>query len=87
MRTTLTIEDSIMQKLKEEAYNSGLPLKQVVNMTLEVGLRNLNKRRQKKYTLKTYSMGFPKGINFDKVLQTASTLEDDEIIRKLEVRK
>ena len=88
MRTTLTIEDSILQRLKEEAQNSGIPLKKAVNLALEIGLRNLHRKEsQEKIPMKTYPMGHPRGINFDKALQIASVLEDDETIRKLEVRK
>ncbi len=88
MRTTLTIEESIMQRLKEEAHKSGLPLKQIVNTTLEIGLRNLHKSNERQpYRLKTYAMGVPQGVDLDKALQMAMVLEDDEITRKLKVRK
>lgn len=88
MRTTLTIDDSLMQKLKDEAHQSGVPLKQVVNSALEIGLRNLHKDQAlPKHHGKTYAMGMPRGINLDKALQAASALEDDETTRKLEMRK
>ncbi len=87
MRTTLTVDDSIMQKLKDEAHKSGVPLKQVVNTTLEIGLRNLHQKQRQKYKLKTFSMGSPLVVDIDKALQVASKMEDDEIIRKLEIRK
>jgi hypothetical protein len=87
MRTTLTIEDSILEKLKKEALDSGVPLKTIVNLTLEIGLRNLHARPQKKYKSKTYAMGYPGGINFDKALQIASALENDEILKKMNVGK
>ncbi len=40
MRTILTIEDSTMKRLKQEAHNAGMPFKKIVNMVLETGLRN-----------------------------------------------
>ncbi len=88
MRTTLTIEDSIMQQLREKAHKTGLPMKHIVNTALELGLRRFHKRpRGSRYSLKTYPMGAPRGVNLDKALQAASMLEDEEIVRKLEVRK
>lgn len=79
MRTTLTIDDSIMQKLKQEAYQRGLPLKQIINTTLKVGLRNLYKQQQnQRYKTITHSMGIPCGINPDKALQIATAIEDDD---------
>ena len=88
MRTTLTIDDAIMRQLREKAYNTGLPLKRIVNTALELGLRRFDERPSgPKYKLKTYSMGIPKGIDLDKALQVASALEDEETVRKMAVRK
>ncbi len=88
MRTTLTIDDSIIQKLKEEAHRSGLPFKKIVNMTLEQGLKQLHEKpRTSKYRLKTFHMGFPPKTDLNKALQIASTIEDEEIARKLEMHK
>jgi hypothetical protein len=87
MRTTLTVNDNIMQKLKEEAHKTGMPLKQVVNTALEIGLRNFYSKQPKKYKLKTFSLGAPLIVDIDKALKIATKIEDDEIIRKLEVRK
>ncbi len=88
MRTTLTIEDSIMQQLRERAHKSDRPLKHIINTTLELGLRSLHKRpRGPRYRLKTFSMGAPRAVNLDKALQAAAMLEDEEIVRKMEVRK
>jgi|APSaa5957512622_1039677.scaffolds.fasta_scaffold95878_2 hypothetical protein len=87
MRTTLTVNDNIMQKLKEKAHKTGMPLKQVVNTALEIGLRNFNSQQSKKYKLKTFSLGAPLIADIDKALKIATKMEDDEIIRKLEVRK
>ena len=87
MRTTLTVNDNIMQKLKEKAHKTGMPLKQVVNTALEIGLRNFNSQQSKKYKLKTFSLGAPLIADIDKALKIATKMEDDEIIRKLEVMK
>jgi hypothetical protein len=88
MRTTITIDDSLMVKLKEEAFKSGLPLKRVINQRLELGLRAENGSTPKRrVVIKTYAMGNPSSLNLDKALEIAATLEDDEILRKMEMRK
>ena len=88
MRTTLTIEDYIMRELKEEAYRTGQPLKKVVNDALQAGLDQMKRPGSKKpYRCKTYSMGKPRDFNLDKALQMAETIEDEEITRKLLLRK
>lgn len=88
MRTTLTIEDSIMAKLKKEAFRSGLPLKTVINRILQKGLQveEAQERTNEPYETETFNMG-KASFNLDKALQLAGQLEDEEISRKLELRK
>ena len=89
MRTTLTIEDHIAEALKTAAYESGKSFKQVVNETLSAGLSaKQNPPITKPYKLKPTSLGGPKsGVDLDKALRLADALEDEEIVRKLYMRK
>lgn len=88
MRTTLTIDDQLLDELKERAHREGVPLKQVINQALRRGL-NADGRpaRRKPYRVRTYSMGQPLVPDLEKSLAIAATLEDEEIARKLAVRK
>lgn len=84
----MTVDDYIMRELKEVAYRSGLPLKQVVNRALRAGLEQLCRRSAPRlYRCKTYSMGSAPRSNLEKALEIASSLEDEEIRRKLSLRK
>jgi hypothetical protein len=38
MRTTLTIDDTLLRQLRQKALDTGKPFKQVVNDTLRAGL-------------------------------------------------
>ena len=88
MRTTLVIDDHLLRQLKDRAHRTGLPLKKVVNEALRAGLSQLRKpHRRKAYRSKTYAMGYPPQGSFDKALAIAATLEDEEIARKLMLRK
>jgi hypothetical protein len=89
MRTTLTLEDRIARELKELAHRSGQPFKSVVNETLRAGLAAKQETQpRKRYRLRPASLGgvLP-GINLDKALSIADALEDEEIARKLDLRK
>jgi hypothetical protein len=89
MRTTLTIDDQIAKTLKALAHRSGKPFKQVRNETLRAGLAARQApARAKPYRLKPVSLGgvLP-GVDLRKALQLAATLEDEGIVRKLELRK
>ena len=88
MRTTLTVDDRIAKALKALAHRTGKPFKQVVNETLQAGLAARSAPRPKPYRLKPVSLGgVASGVDLDKALRLAAALEDDEITRKLELRK
>jgi hypothetical protein len=89
MRTTLTIDDRIAKALKAIAHRSGKPFKRVVNETLQAGLAaGQAPAKARPYRIKPVSLGgvLP-GIDLTKALRLADALEDDEIARKLELRK
>ena len=89
MRTTLTIDDTIAKALKDAAHRSGKSYKQVVNETLRAGLSSDRIMDDAKpYRLKPVSMGDIAGAyNLTKVLELADYLEEEEIARKLEMKK
>jgi hypothetical protein len=86
MRTTVTLDADVAAKLKALARQRGISFKQALNQAVRAGLRA---RRQPSPSLTRYTqpMGLRPGINLDKALQLAFALEDEEIVRKLEVRK
>ncbi|MDN5864610.1 MAG: type II toxin-antitoxin system VapB family antitoxin [Gammaproteobacteria bacterium] len=89
MRTTLTIDDQLIAALKERAHRSGQSFKAVVNEALREGLtssRGLPKARR--YRVPVHSLGAASdGFNLDKALELADALEDEELARKLAMRK
>lgn len=79
MRTTLTIDDGLAKALKELAYRSKKPFRQVVNETLRAGLTATAARRGKRYKVKPASLGgVSPGIDLDRALALADALEDQE---------
>jgi len=89
MRTTLTIDDVTARKLKRIALETGKTYKQVVNETLRRGLAAADYREAADpYRLKPVSLGeVAAGYNLDKALALSEQLEDEEIVRKLRLRK
>ena len=87
MRTTLTIEDNIDRELKQIVKTTNKTYKQVVNETLRRGLAT-PAYSKRKYKLKPSALGEPNPIyDLSKSLQLADQLEDEEILRKLHLRK
>ena len=89
MRTTLTIDDGLAKALKTLAHRSGKSLKQVVNETLKAGLAAREApAKARRYRVAPVSLGgVMPGIDLTKALRLAEALEDDEIARKIELRK
>ena len=89
MRTTLTIEDGIAAQLREIVHRSGKSFKAVVNDALRAGIANNRIAVPRRpYRLKPVAMGAVVGpYDLDKALELADRFEDDEIARKLQLRK
>lgn len=89
MRTTLTIDDRLARELKEIAHRSGKSFKQVVNETLTAGFAaGKGPKPARRYRLKPAALGNPlPGIDLNKALRLSDSLEDEEIARKLDLRK
>ncbi len=89
MRTTLTIEDAVAKELKDLVHRSGRSFKQVVNDALRAGIRDGRiANASRRYRLIPQSMGDVDGrFNLDKALLLGDRLEDEELARKLMLRK
>ncbi|HKF55330.1 MAG TPA: DUF2191 domain-containing protein [Blastocatellia bacterium] len=77
MRTTLTIDDDVAEKLNEELKRTGGSFKQLVNDTLRTGLslrRQLQKPR--KYRVRSRDLGFRSGLNYDNTGELLEQIEE-----------
>ena len=88
MRTTLTIDDDVLERLHKEASRARVSFKTVVNRALRLGLDRLRPSRSRQpFRQRTFRLGYPPSTSLDKALQLAAMLEDEEVARKLELRK
>ena len=84
MRTTITLEadaDAVVRALMKER---GLTFKEAVNEAIRSGPRDRD--REHSFETATFSMGRP-AVPIDKAMRLAADLEDEEIVRKLALRK
>jgi predicted DNA-binding protein len=84
MQTTLTLDDELAEELEEVAHRAGKPFTDVVNETLRKGLHPVDDLSPKPYRLETFALGV---LDIDKARHISDALEDEEIIRKLEMGK
>ena len=83
MRTTLTLDPDVAA-LVRKAMRSGRSFKEVVNDAIRRGLMPSQKRPA--YQVPTFDMGEPL-IPLEKALHVAAELEDEELLRKMALRK
>ena len=87
MRTTVTIDPDVEALLAQMMKAKGLSFKEALNSALRAGLlAGLGGRKPAPVRLKTFDMGVPT-VNLDKALRLAGELEDEELVRKMSVRK
>ncbi len=88
MRTTVRLDDELLDQLKARARKENVSLTRVLNRTLKSGLQAGAARRRKQpvYREQVHSMGTPR-VALDKALALAAALEDEEIVRELTLRK
>lgn len=85
MRTTVTLDDDTAHLLKDLMQREGMTFKAAVNRAVRMGLAP--SKRQQRFRQRTYSMGYNPAIPYDKALQLAGQLEDQELLRKLAAGK
>jgi len=85
MRTTVTLDEDVATAVQALASERGWTFKQALNTTLRAGLSG--PRAPKAYRVRPRRLGLRPGVDLDKALRLASDLEDQELVRKLELRK
>lgn len=86
VRTTVTLDDDVAAAVQRVARERGLSFKAALNTLLRAGLTP-ESASARPYEIPSRPMGLRPGISLDKALQLAGELEDEETIRKLQLRK
>lgn len=87
MRSTVRIDDDLMEALRASSEAEGLSMTRMLNRLLRSGLAAESTAvGRPKFRQATARMGRPR-FELEKALSLAAALEDEEIVRKLSVRK
>ncbi|HYN31180.1 MAG TPA: hypothetical protein VES40_01030 [Ilumatobacteraceae bacterium] len=84
MRTTITLEPDVVDLLQRSTREHGLSFKQAVNAAIRQGLAE--SAPTTRYVVPVRDLGHPT-VPLTKALALAAELENDEIIRKMELGK
>ena len=78
MRTTLTLEEDVLEKARALASRLHVPFKTVVNEALRLGLSEVEKpAKQRRYKMTPHAMGLRKGYNLDNVQELLAQAEGE----------
>ena len=83
MRTTVTLEPDVASLLQRAMRERGLSFKEAVNFAVRAGLQPSERAQVR---TPTFSMGPPRQP-LDHALRIAADLEDEELARRLALRK
>jgi hypothetical protein len=86
MRTTITLEPDVAEQLKALARRRNLSFKAVLNSTVRAGLA-VERGGSRPYQAPARPMELRPGVDLTHALRLADSLEDEEIARKLALRK
>ena len=87
MRSTVRIDDDLMQALKESARQEGVSLSRALNRAVRSGLAAQDEgEAEQPFQQRTFRLGAAR-LNLDKALSIAAELENEEILGKFAARK
>ena len=86
MRTTITLDPDVQALIRTVMKERGISFKEALNSAVRTGLTQ-GKPKRRYFVQKTYSLGSDQNFRWDKALEAAAALEDEELGRKLSLRK
>ncbi|HLH19907.1 MAG TPA: hypothetical protein VKX45_21965 [Bryobacteraceae bacterium] len=85
MRTTITLEPDVQALIRTAVKERGISFQAALNSAVRAGLTQRPKRRD--FVQKSYSLGTDQNFRWDKALEAATAIEDEELSRRISLRK
>ena len=87
MRTTVTLDPDVEKLIRDAMKERGISFKEALNEALRTGLRREKHGRTRRFVQKSLHLGQGQDLRWDKALAIAEAMEDEEVSRKLSLRK
>ena len=79
MRTTLSIDDDVIERARAVSAKLNTPFKTIVNEALRVGLDQVEQpAKQRQYKTKPHKMGLRQGRNLDNIQELLAQIEGED---------
>ena len=87
MRTTVTLDADTEALLRRLMRERGISFKEALNQAVRLGAGGAQRVKASRFKQRTFRMGFRPEFRWDKALDLAASMEDEELVRKLQTRK
>ncbi len=79
MRTTISIDDDVIERARAVAAKLRTPFKTIINEALRAGLDQVEKpTKQRRYQTKPHAMGLKQGRNLDNIQELLAQVEGED---------
>ena len=83
MRTTLSIDDDVIERARAVAAKLSTPFKTIINEALRAGLDQVEQpAKQRRYETKPHKMGLRQGLNIDNIQELLAQIEGEDSRRR-----
>jgi len=86
VRTTITLEPDVEALIRTAMRERGISFKEALNSAVRAGLTR-GKPKRRYFVQKSYSLGGDQNFRWDKAVEAAAAMEDEELGRKIALRK
>ncbi len=87
MRTTVTLDPDVERLLAAAMRERGISFKQALNDAIRAGLVRKASVRKPRFRQRVLALGRAQLFRWDKALATADEIENEEILRRISLRK
>ena len=83
----MTLDPDVERLIRDAMRERSISFKEALNEAARIGLSGKGPKRAAKFTQKSFRMGETQEFRWDKALAVADAIEDEELSRKIVLRK
>lgn len=87
MRTTVTLDDDVVAALRTVERERGISFKEALNSAARAGLSATGGSPARAYSVRPFHAEFQPGVDVMRANRLLADMEDEELLRKIELSK
>lgn len=78
IRTTVTLDEDVVRRLKQESRRRGIPFRQTINAVLRSGLQVEHDKPRTPFRVEPFHLGTYPGMNYDNIHELLDLVEGED---------